>query len=42
MLKKRDNTAMLDTLDKVANLANIYYIRQKETRGLGDAVLRAK
>ena len=34
--------AMLETLDKVANLANIYYIRQKETRGLGDAVLRAK
>ena len=33
---------MLETLDKVANLANIYYIRQKETRGLGDAVLRAK
>ncbi len=42
MLKKRGNTAMLETLDRVANLANIYYIRQKETRGLGDAVLRAK
>ena len=42
MLAKRGNTAMLETLDKVANLANIYYIRQKETRGLGDAVLRAK
>ena len=42
MLERRGNTAMLETLDKVANLANIYYIRQKETRGLGDAVLRAK
>ena len=42
MLQRRGNTAMLETLDKVANLANIYYIRQKETRGLGDAVLRAK
>lgn len=42
MLYKRGNTEMLDTLNKVANLANIYYIRQKETRGLGDAVLRAK
>lgn len=26
----------------VADIANIYYIRQKETKGLGDAVLRAK
>lgn len=42
MLKNRGNTVMLETLEKVANLANIYYIRQKETRGLGDAVLRAK
>ena len=42
MLQRRGNTAMFETLDKVANLANIYYIRQKETRGLGDAVLRAK
>lgn len=42
MLEKRGNTAMLETLNNVANLANIYYLRQKETRGLGDAVLRAK
>lgn len=42
MLEKRGNTEMLETLDKTANLANIYYIRQRETRGLGDAVLRAK
>lgn len=42
MLKKRGNTAILKELDELANLANIYYIRQKETRGLGDAVLRAK
>lgn len=42
MLSARGNTEMLQTLDRVANLANIYYIRQKETRGLGDAVLRAK
>lgn len=42
MLYERGNTEMLDTLKRVANLANIYYIRQKETRGLGDAVLRAK
>lgn len=42
MLEKRGNTEMLQTLQNTAHLANIYYIRQKETRGLGDAVLRAK
>lgn len=42
MLSKRGNTKMLETLNTVANMANIYYIRQKETRGLGDAVLRAR
>ena len=42
MLERRGNTEILETLNMVANLANIYYIRQKETRGLGDAVLRAK
>lgn len=42
MLKKRGNTKMLQQLEKTAHLANIYYIRQKETKGLGDAVLRAK
>ena len=42
MLKKRGNDAMYNTLCDVADLANIYYIRQKETKGLGDAVLRAK
>lgn len=42
MLEKRGNTEMLETLRKTAHLANIYYIRQKETKGLGDAVLRAK
>lgn len=42
MLERRNNTEMLKTLKAVAELANIYYIRQKVTRGLGDAVLRAK
>ncbi len=42
MLEKRGNTEMLETLKNTAHLANIYYIRQKETKGLGDAVLRAK
>lgn len=42
MLSKRGNTQMLETLNNVANMANIYYIRQNETRGLGDAVLKAR
>ena len=42
MIEKRGNTELLKTLRDVADLANIYYIRQKVTRGLGDAVLRAK
>ena len=42
MLEKRGKTDVLKTVSEVANLANIYYIRQKETKGLGDAVLRAK
>lgn len=42
MLSKRGNTQMLETLNNVVNMANIYYIRQNETRGLGDAVLKAR
>ena len=42
MLQKRNNTEVYDKIHKPANLANIYYLRQKETKGLGDAVLRAK
>ena len=42
MLLKRGRYDTLEELDALANLANIYYLRQKETRGLGDAVLRAR
>lgn len=42
MLERRGNTEALKQLKSVAELANIYYIRQKVTRGLGDAVLRAR
>ena len=42
MLERRGNTEMLNTLREVANLANIYYIRQKVTKGLGSAVLCAR
>ena len=42
MLEKRGRTDTLEELNNLANMANIYYLRQKETLGLGDAVLRAK
>lgn len=42
MLEKRGNLPVLEEVRKPANLANIYYLRQKVTKGLGDAVLRAK
>lgn len=42
MLERRGNTAVLEEMRRTADLANIYYIRQKQTRGLGDAVLRAR
>ena len=42
MLLKRERFDALKELQDLADMANIYYIRQKETRGLGDAVLRAR
>ena len=42
ILKARGRENTLKELNDLANMANIYYLRQKETRGLGDAVLRAK
>ena len=42
MMQVRGNYGMLDELKAVAHLANIYFIRQKETKGLGDAVLKAE
>ncbi len=41
-LRKRGKADIADNIAKTANLANIYYVRQKETKGLGDAVLRAR
>ena len=41
-LRSRGKIDILETVEQPANLANIYYIRQKVTRGLGDAVLRAR
>lgn len=33
---------MADEMRKIADMANIYFLRQKETRGLGHAVARAR
>lgn len=42
MLAAKKKDKQLDEVASVCNLANIYFLRQKETKGLGDAVLRAK
>ncbi len=42
MLKSKGKKQAYEEVASVTNLANIYFIRQKETKGLGDAVLRAK
>ena len=42
MLRKRGKNDVADQVEASANLANIYYIRQKQPKGLGHAVLCAK
>ena len=41
-LQNSGNRELLEASERLSNLANIHYIRQKEQRGLGDAVLCAK
>ena len=41
-LQNSENLELLEASERLSNLANIHYIRQKEQRGLGDAVLCAK
>lgn len=41
-LKKRGKDAILEQIERISQMANIHYIRQKEPRGLGDAVWQAK
>lgn len=40
--KNPDKKALYESVHKVADLANIYFIRQKETKGLGHAILAAE
>ena len=37
-LAKRDEWGKLKEVEQITNLANVHYIRQKEPRGLGDAI----
>nr|WP_285846623.1 UTP--glucose-1-phosphate uridylyltransferase GalU [Priestia koreensis] len=41
-LSKREKWDMLEGIQRISNLANIHYIRQREPKGLGDAIHRAK
>lgn len=41
-LEKNGKTEYLEEMKKISDMANIYYIRQKEAKGLGHAILCAK
>ena len=41
-LKKKGNEELLNITTNISNLVNIHYVRQKEPRGLGHAILCAK
>jgi UTP--glucose-1-phosphate uridylyltransferase len=41
-LRKKNKTDMLEIVEHVSNMVQIHYIRQKEPKGLGDAILCAE
>jgi UTP--glucose-1-phosphate uridylyltransferase len=41
-LRAKGKTEIADGLRSIANMANVYFLRQKETKGLGHAVGRAR
>ena len=41
-LEERENTQMLDTLERIEQLADIHYVRQKDALGTGHAILKAR
>ena len=41
-LAKKEKTALLEEIQKISNMANIHYIRQKEPKGLGHAISVAR
>lgn len=42
MLRQKNKMGMLEIVESISKLANIYYVRQKEPSGLGHAIYRAK
>lgn len=42
ILIKKGKNETAKTLNEISNLANIYFVRQKEPKGLGDAIYQAK
>lgn len=42
VLEKRGNIRLLEEIKRISELANIYYVRQKEPLGLGHAIFCAK
>jgi UTP--glucose-1-phosphate uridylyltransferase len=42
LAEKKGDEALLETLAKIEKLADIHYLRQKETLGTGHAILKAK
>ena len=41
-LREKERFSELETIEKIAKLANVMFLRQGETGGLGHAVLKAK
>lgn len=42
MLRRRGNNDLLELVENISNMVNIYYVRQKEPGGLGQAIYLAK
>ncbi|MDN5304445.1 MAG: UTP--glucose-phosphate uridylyltransferase [Fusobacteriaceae bacterium] len=42
ILEKKQKNELLESVKSISEMANIYYIRQKEPLGLGHAILKAK
>ncbi len=42
MLQQKNKMELFKVVERISNMANIYYVRQKEPKGLGHAIYRAK
>jgi len=41
-LEKKNETSLLEIVEEISNMVNIHYIRQKDPKGLPDAILHAE